>query len=258
MWFTDVLHWSKGERVVDDSWVRVIDLATDLLRFFRHAVDMPTQYGRDGWDVERSHQYAVQEMEQRETARRWEASNTGRHLFHFLPHHILQHSILPFLDVRTLLQLRSVSRTVQSLAEQAACVWMNRRFPAGLRTIARQQVMETWVQPKSRKRKLVSDELGSAVMTSSSVRKDSSFPSSSPSLPSHFASAPLLWCPTSLPMLCGICGRGYGPVLSTPLPSSSGPRSTTTSLSSARRLPSKDLLSALLDGRSTSMQALRD
>ena len=84
---------------------------------------------------------AVALRREAETAR-WMRSSAGTTVLHGIPATVFEHCALPFLELDTLLELRRCSRGLQSLAERAACEWMNWRFPAGLATIARRCAVE--------------------------------------------------------------------------------------------------------------------
>ena len=184
-------RWTAG-----DPWMRVIDLAGHILMVRGHAHHLAVPCGGDNWSLRV--QGAVAERAQRRAAERWERSTTARPLFALLPHAVLVHSVLPFFDGEVLLLRRAVNRHFRLLAEQAACAWMNRRFPNGLRTMARQREEERQqaAKPRDRFRERTGAQVGSAVALRTPSRKGPSSPSTS-TFSSHSSAHPS----TDLPSL---------------------------------------------------------
>ena len=114
----------------------------------------------------------------RRTIRRWMRSSTGAPLLLSVPADVLVHFLLPCLDFEPLMGLRSVSRAFKPLAEKAAVLWCNRRFPEGLVTIRRLQQAEAEGAAKKPKKKAVkatgkwkrgSEEAQTAVVSSAAA-----------------------------------------------------------------------------------------
>ena len=194
-WFDDVHLSTKMNGTADDSRVRVIDLAGHMLRLHGHAECLDRRYTNTGWG-HGANRWALQEIAQRRTAESLKASLTAPPLFALLPHAITLHSILPLFDLEALLLLRALNRSFQSLAEQTACAWMSRRFPAGLRTMTRQLEEATRGRPlvsKGWKRKRPGQDVKVGVVPATSAHRKSS----SLSLASSSSPSPLLLSPPS-------------------------------------------------------------
>ena len=126
--------------------------------------------------------------------------------FSLLPDAVILHSVLPLFVLESLLSLRLLSRSIRSQAEHTACAWMSRRFPAGLRILARQQRAERLqtTKPEGRKRKRAGDEVdtdaavvfpneSSSLLSSASTSSSSSLSPTSSSSSVSYSMVDVVW-----------------------------------------------------------------